>query len=79
MLYTDRYHIHVYLQDAVRMVLEARDDRPLHAIARYFQGVLQGNHVLLREYVFVNAVCMPHDLAPRAGVRGSTCLDRAGV
>lgn len=53
--YLDRYHIQVYLQDAVKTVLNSREERPMEAMLKYFNDVLQGNHVLLREFEFVNA------------------------
>jgi hypothetical protein len=37
----ERYHIPLYLEDAISLVLEARDDRPLEAIQKYFNSVLQ--------------------------------------
>ena len=36
------------------LLLRARDDRPLEFIADYFSEVLNGTHVLLREYSFVS-------------------------
>jgi len=50
-----RYHIHVYIQDAIRQILDNRDDKPLEGLLNYFNSVLVGDHVLLREFEFVNA------------------------
>ena len=40
-LFKERYHIPLYLEDAISLVLETRDDRPLDAIHKYFNSVLQ--------------------------------------
>ena len=52
--YLERYHIQTYMADAVRMVLDSRDERPLEATLKYFHSVLQGSHVALREFEYVN-------------------------
>ena len=53
--YLERYHIQTYMADAVRMVLDSRDERPLEATLKYFHSVLQGSHVALREFEYVNS------------------------
>ena len=53
--YLERYQIQVYVNDAIRSVLDAREERPLDTCLKYFNSVLQGNHVLLREFEFINA------------------------
>ncbi|KAJ1485147.1 hypothetical protein T484DRAFT_2458805 [Baffinella frigidus] len=53
--YLERYHIQTYLADAVLMVMDSRDERPLEATLKYFNSVLQGSHVVLREFEYVNA------------------------
>jgi len=53
--YIERHNIHVYLRDVVQLLLKARDERPLEFISEYFNTVLNGTHVLLREYSYVNS------------------------
>ena len=42
------------MRDVISLLLRAKDDRPLEFIADYFSEVLNGTHVLLREYGFVS-------------------------
>ena len=51
--YLERHQITFYLRDVISLLLRAKDDRPLEFIADYFSEVLNGTHVLLREYGFV--------------------------
>mmetsp|Transcript_73015 Transcript_73015/g.171644 ORF Transcript_73015/g.171644 Transcript_73015/m.171644 type:complete len:210 (-) Transcript_73015:209-838(-) len=53
--YLERVHISVFLQDAVKQLLELRDEQPLEFLASYFSSVLKRNHVTLREFAFINA------------------------
>ena len=52
--YIERHELGVYLRDVVTLLLRARDERPLHFVCEYFEGVLSGAHVLLREFAYVN-------------------------
>jgi len=52
--YLERYHIQVYVSDCIRTILDARDEKPLETALKYYNSVLQGNHVLLREFEFIN-------------------------
>ena len=45
----------IYLQDAIKIILERRDERPLDLLNEYFNTTLRGEHILLREYAFVSA------------------------
>ena len=45
----------VYLQDAVKVILDRREERPLETLVEYFATTLRGEHILLREYAFVSA------------------------
>jgi hypothetical protein len=60
--YIVAHHIDVYLRDVVHLLLQSRNDRPLEFIADYFGKVLDGTHVLLREFAYVN-----RRAPPRAG------------
>ena len=51
--YIAAHHIDVYLRDVVHLLLQSRNDRPLKFIADYFGKVLDGTHVLLREFAYV--------------------------
>jgi len=51
----DYSEIQVYMRDVVRLLLQVRDERPLEFIAEYFNSVLDGTHVLMREYAYINA------------------------
>ena len=52
--YLDRHCIGYYLRDVTSLLLRCHDDRPLEFIADYFSEVLNGTHVLLREYTYVS-------------------------
>ncbi len=45
----------IYLQDAIKIILDRRDDKPLDLLNEYFNTTLKGEHILLREYAFVSA------------------------
>ena len=45
----------IYMQDAIKIILERRDERPLDLLNEYFNTTLRGEHILLREYAFVSA------------------------
>lgn len=52
--YMEKHNVAFYLRDVVSLLLRARDERPLEFIADYFTEVLNGTHVLLREFSYVN-------------------------
>ena len=45
----------IYLQDAIKIILDRRDEKPLDLLNEYFNTTLKGEHILLREYAFVSA------------------------
>jgi len=54
--YLDSYKMGIYLQDAIKIILERRsDNKPLDLLDEYFNTTLRGEHILLREYAFVSA------------------------
>ena len=52
--YLERHQIDMYLRDVVTLLLRTRDEQPLDFISEYFGEVLNGTHVLLREFAVVN-------------------------
>lgn len=54
--YLERFHVSLYLEDAIKLLLDCRDERPLEFIAEYFNSMQRGDHVLLREFAYINAV-----------------------
>ena len=52
--YLERHSITYYLRDVTTLLLRCRDERPLEFISDYFNEVLNGTHVLLRDYSFVS-------------------------
>ena len=57
--YLDRHYIPLYLNDVTTLLLRIRPAAPLDFIASYFSEVLNGTHVLLREFAYVSAC--PHN------------------
>jgi hypothetical protein len=53
--YLDNQKMSIYLQDAIKIILDRRDDKPLDLLNEYFNTTLKGEHILLREYAFVSA------------------------
>ena len=53
--YLESYKMSIYLQDAIKIILERRDEKPLDLLNEYFNTTLRGEHILLREYAFVSA------------------------
>ena len=53
--YIETYKIGVYLQDAIKIILDRREEKPLDLFLEYLNTTLKGEHVLLREYAFVSA------------------------
>ena len=45
----------IYLQDAIKIILDRRDEKTLDILNEYFNTTLRGEHILLREYAFVSA------------------------
>lgn len=52
--YLEHYHVSLYLEDVVKLLLDSRDERPLEFIAEYFNSVQRGDHVLVRDFEFVD-------------------------
>ena len=48
----------IYLQDAIKIILDRREDKPLDLLNDYFNTTLKGEHILLREYAFVSATAL---------------------
>lgn len=48
----------IYLQDAIKIILDRRDEKPLELLNDYFNTTLKGEHILLREYAFVSATSL---------------------
>ena len=53
--YIETYKVGVYLQDAIKIILDRREEKPLDLFLEYLNTTLKGEHVLLREYAFVSA------------------------
>jgi len=53
--YLESYKMSIYLQDAIKIILDRRDEKPLDLLNEYFNTTLRGEHILLREYAFVSA------------------------
>jgi len=53
--YLESYKMSIYLQDAIKIILDRRDEKPLEILNDYFNTTLRGEHILLREYAFVSA------------------------
>jgi hypothetical protein len=45
----------IYLQDAIKIILDRREEKPLDILTDYFNTTLRGEHILLKEYAFVSA------------------------
>ena len=45
----------IYLQEAIKLILDRREEKPLDLLNQYFNTALKGEHILLREYAFVSA------------------------
>ena len=53
--YLDSHKMSIYLQDAIKIILDRRGEKPLDILTEYFNTALKGEHILLREYAFVSA------------------------
>lgn len=52
--YLESHHLPLYLNDVVTLLLRLRPAQPLEFIANYFEEVLNGTHVLLRDFEFIS-------------------------
>ena len=52
---SERTGVAAYLRDAVGMLLASRTHEPLEFMDGYFQSVLRGDNVLMRNFAYVNA------------------------
>ena len=52
--YLESHHLPLYLNDVVALLLRLRPAQPLEFIANYFEEVLNGTHVLLRDFEFIS-------------------------
>ena len=57
--YLDVHHVPLYLNDVTTLLLRIRPAAPLDFIASYFSDVINGTHVLLRDFAYVSAC--PHN------------------
>jgi hypothetical protein len=51
--YMERYHVKFYLEDAVTLALETREENPVQILAKYFRRVHHGQHCLHRKYLYI--------------------------
>jgi hypothetical protein len=56
--YLARHSVSVYLIDALRLVLDNREDPPMETLADYFTSAANGTHVVQRDYSFVTATTL---------------------
>ncbi|XP_071505130.1 centriolar satellite-associated tubulin polyglutamylase complex regulator 1-like [Diadema antillarum] len=63
--YLERHHVLTYLEDAVTQLLEFKEDQPkvdpAIFLQEYFTSILNGSHVLYREYDYIRST--PHNRA----------------
>lgn len=45
----------IYFQDAIKIILDRKEEKPLDLLNEYFNTTIKGEHILLREYAFVSA------------------------
>ena len=61
--YLKKHQLLTYVEDAVTLLLERRDEdpntKPFQLLTDYFESVLNGSHILFREYSFISAT--PHN------------------
>ena len=53
--YIEKYQLHLYIKDTVKLVLGRRDERPITTVYEYFKGIMNGENVLSREYAYISA------------------------
>jgi hypothetical protein len=53
--YLETHKMQIYLQDAIKIILDRKDEKPLDLLNEYFNTTIKGEHILLREYAFVSA------------------------
>jgi hypothetical protein len=51
--YLERHHVKFYLEDAVALATETRDEMPVLTLAKYFRRVHLGQHCLNRKYSYI--------------------------
>jgi hypothetical protein len=82
--YLDRYHVKFYLEDAVTLAIETRDEHPLQTLAKYFRRVHHGQHCLHRKYLYIRetlhnrvsfANCVVSFFAKSAGTENTSFHD----
>jgi hypothetical protein len=56
--YLDNQKMSIYLQDAIKIILDRKDEKPLDLLNEYFNTTLKGEHILLREYAFVSSTLL---------------------
>ena len=54
----DQQKMAIYMQDAIKIILDRKDEKPVELLNEYFNTTLKGEHVLLREYAFVSATSL---------------------
>lgn len=53
--YLEYHKLQIYLQDAIKIILDRKDEKPLDLLIEYFNTTIKGEHILLREFAFVSA------------------------
>ncbi len=53
--YLENYKMSIYFQDAIKIILDRKEEKPLDLLNEYFNTTIKGEHILLREYAFVSA------------------------
>jgi hypothetical protein len=51
--YMERYHVKFYLDDAVTLAVETREENPVQTLAKYFRRVHEGRHCMHRKYMYI--------------------------
>ncbi|CAG9319003.1 C11orf49_1 [Blepharisma stoltei] len=53
--YAELFKISILFQDAIKIILDRREDKPLDLLQEYFSVALKGEHVLLRDFSFISS------------------------
>ena len=53
--YLENFKMSIYFQDAIKIILDRKEEKPLDLLNEYFNTTIKGEHILLREYAFVSA------------------------
>ena len=53
--YVEKHQLHLYVKDAVKLVLGRRDERPITTVYEYFKSIINGDNVCSREYAYISA------------------------